>query len=46
MGQYGRSGTKLAKEKPRFRRGRSLSGGPGGLGQQEPLEVSIALVPS
>ena len=41
MRQYGRPGTKLTKEKPRFRRGRSLSGGPGG---SEVVEDAVALV--
>ena len=41
MGQYGLWGTKLTKEKPRFRRGRSLSGGPGG---SEVVEDAVALV--
>jgi len=41
MGQYGLPGTKLTKEKPRFRRGRSLSGGPGG---SEVIENSVRLV--
>ena len=41
MGQYGLQGTKLSKEKPRFRRGRSLSGGPGG---SEVVEDAVALV--
>ena len=41
MGQYGLWGTKLAKEKPRFWRGLSLSSGPGGL---KVVEDSVGLV--